>query len=107
MSRKYGKPDANHGEIACALASAGCSVLDLKAMGHGCPDLLVAGPVYPHTTLLLEVKDGKKPPSEQKLRPAQVKFHSWWRGPIHVVTSVEEALDVVGIVRIESTETAP
>jgi len=101
VTYKYGYPDANHAEIASALTAAGCSVLDIKKMGDGCPDLLVAGPTHPHTTRLLEIKDGSKPPSKQKLRPKQVKFHAWWKGPLHVVTSVQEALDVVGIIRIE------
>jgi hypothetical protein len=98
-SRKYGKPDANHADIVKALTRAGCDVLDLKAVGNGAPDLLVARPYYPHHYFLLEVKDGEKPPSARKLTPDQVDFHARWKAPIHVVTSVEEALDAVGIVR--------
>lgn len=102
MTRKYGKPDANHAEIVKALLRHGCDVLDLKAVGNGAPDLLVGRPYYPHHLYLLEVKDGAKPPSARKLTDDQVEFHARWRGPIHIVTSVEEALDAVGIVRIET-----
>lgn len=98
-SRKYGKPDANHGRIVQALLQHGCDVLDLKAVGNGAPDLLVGRPYYPHHLTLLEVKDGEKSASRRELTPAQVKFHREWKGPIHIVTSVDEALDAVGIVR--------
>ena len=99
MTRKYGKPDANHAKIVKALLGAGCDVLDLKAVGNGAPDLLVCMPCYPHRLALIEVKDGEKPPSARKLTPDQVEFHARWKGPIHIVTSVDEALDAVGIVR--------
>ena len=102
MTRKYGKPDANHGRIVEALTLAGCDVLDLKAVGNGAPDLLVGWPCSPHYLTLLEVKDGEKPPSARKLTPDQVEFHARWKGPIHIVTSVDEALDAVGIVRRQS-----
>lgn len=65
------------------------------------PDLLVHPPTYPECRIavMLEVKDGSKPPSERKLTPAQVKFHAEWKGWISVVTSVDEALAAVGVVR--------
>jgi hypothetical protein len=99
--RRAAKIDANQPAIVKALRAHGCDVLSLAAVGDGCPDILVARPYFPHYYYLLEVKDGAKPPSARELTPAQVKFHAEWKGPIHVVTSVEEALDAVGIVRIE------
>jgi hypothetical protein len=95
--RRAAKVDANHAEIAKALRSAGCGVLDLSAVGNGCPDLLVHAPTHPHAVALIEVKDGKKSPSKRKLTPAQQEFHATWRGPIAVVTNVAEALAAVGI----------
>ena len=103
MSRKYGKPDANHAAIVKALTAAKCDVLDLKAVGNGAPDLLVGSPFYPYRMFLIEIKDGDKPPSARKLTPDQEVFHSKWRGPVYVVTSVKEALDVVGFFAVEST----
>jgi len=97
--RRAAKVDANHGEIVAALRAAGCGVLDLSAVGSGCPDLLVHGPTYPWRHTLLEVKDGAKPPSARKLTPDQEKFHAGWKGFIHVVKSVDEAFDAVGVTR--------
>jgi hypothetical protein len=94
--RLAAKTDRNHAEIMQALRGHRCDVLSLAAVGNGCPDLLVWSP-WTRSLHLLEVKDGEKPPSARKLTPDQVKFHTEWRGPISVVTSVGEALRAVGV----------
>ena len=98
--RRAAKTDANQTEIVKALRDAGCSVLILSSVGGGCPDLLVSSAVYPHSLALLEIKDGKRPPSERKLTKDQEKFHRNWKGPIYVVTSIPEALAAVGIMEL-------
>lgn len=95
--RRAAKVDANHGDIVRALREAGCWVLDLSAVGKGCPDLLVHGPVYPWDFKMVEIKDGSKPPSARRLTPDQVEFHAGVRGPVHVVNNEAEALAVMGI----------
>ena len=89
------KVDANQDEIVRALRGVGCSVALLHGVGKGVPDLLVG---RDRQTMLIEVKDGSKPPSARRLTPDQVEWWDTWRGamPI-VVTSVEEALAVVGV----------
>lgn len=95
--RRAARVDANQAEIVKALRDAGCSVKDTSAVGGGFPDLVVCAPTYPHRHYLLEVKDGKKPPSERRLTPDQQRFHGEWKGAIYVVTTPAEALDAVGI----------
>lgn len=95
--RRPAKVDANHPQIVAALRAAGCWVMDLSAVGKGCPDLLVHGPVHSWDFKLLEVKDGSKPPSARKLTPAQIEFHAGCRGPVVVVKDVPEALAAMGI----------
>jgi hypothetical protein len=95
--RRAAKVDRNQAEIVRALREAGCGVLDLSKVGNGCPDLLVHAPIYPWRQYLLEVKDGKKPPSERKLTKAQEKFHSEWKGWVHVVKSPREAFEAIGL----------
>lgn len=97
--RRAPKKDANHAEIVRAFTEAGCWVLDLAAVGQGCPDLLVHGPVHPWHLVLIEIKDGSKPPSARKLTPDQIKFHAGCNAPLVVVTNVKEALEAVGIVQ--------
>lgn len=92
--RRNAKVDDNQQEIVRCLRQAGCNVLSLAAVGQGCPDLLV----YRHATgllYMLEVKDGDKPPSRQRLTPHQVKFHETW--PVKVVKNIDEAFIAVGI----------
>jgi hypothetical protein len=60
------------------------------SQGEGLPDLLVG---YHGRTMLLEVKDGKKPPSARRLTELEQEFFDTWRGgPLFIVHSVEEAL---------------
>lgn len=93
MSRRASKVDANQAEIVAHLRKHGASVECLHAVGQGVPDLLVG---YDNMTFLIEVKDGNKPPSAQKLTPAQVKWHDEWKGHARVVNSKQEALKVIG-----------
>lgn len=93
--RRAAKIDANQPAIVKALRAIGCDVMVLSAVGDGCPDLLVTAPIFPRRTMLIEIKDGAKPPSERGLTMDQVEFHREWRGEIHVVKSVDEATAVV------------
>ena len=93
--RRAAKVDANQAEIVKALRQAGCWVMDLSAVGQGCPDLLVHGPTWPWHLTLIEIKNLKGRGKE--LTPAQVKLHAGCNAPLVVVTNVNEALAAVGI----------
>ena len=86
------RTDANHIEIVKALRAIGASVQSLAAVGVGCPDLLVG---YRGANYLLEIKDGTKVPSAQKLTPMQIDWHSSWNGRVAIVNSVDGAIAVV------------
>lgn len=90
------KVDRNQPEIVSALRKVGVSVQHLHSVGAGCPDLLCAINGY---TFLVEVKDGAKVPSAQKLTPDQVEWHAGWKAPVHVVNSIDAALAVVASYR--------
>lgn len=92
--RTAAKVDANQAEIVADLRAAGASVQPLHAVGKGCPDLLVG---HRGRTVLIEVKDGNKPPSARKLTPAQVEWHSSWRGQVAIAENSEQALSIIGI----------
>ena len=89
---RYGRIDSNHAEIAQALRAIGCSVMSLASLGNGCPDLLVG--IFKRN-LLLEVKDGDKSPSEQRLTVMEREWHETWKGQVVVVHNVDEAIAVV------------
>jgi Holliday junction resolvase len=78
--------DANHEQVVSALRAAGASVQSLAGVGKGVPDLLVG---FQGKTLLMEVKDGRKTPSERRLSEDQVRWHGAWNGgPLAIVDGV-------------------
>ena len=92
MSKYARRVDANQDAIVQTLRACGAYVRVIT-MGDGVPDLLVGSRGY---TLLLEVKDGRKPPSARELTPAEQKFFDEWTGGMLVVVeSAQEALDTL------------
>lgn len=90
------KVDTNQEAIVQALRAAGATVQSLASVGHGVPDLLVG---FRNQTVLLEVKDGAKSPSQRRLTEDQIKWHGQWTGGVvAVVDSVESALRVLGVI---------
>ena len=89
--RRAARVDANQPEIVAALRKLGFSVQPLHSVGQGCPDLLVG---MRGVNLLIEVKDGAKPPSARALTPDQVEWHSAWCGQVCVAKSVEDVLAI-------------
>ena len=95
--RRAARTDANQAAIVQALRQAGCTVIDLSAVGGGVPDLLVG---VAGQTVLIECKDGSKPPSARRLTPDQQAWHAAWRGgPLAVVCDVDSALRVAATAR--------
>ena len=90
--RRRARIDANHVEVRSALRAAGWTVVDCAKIGSGFPDLLIA---KRGRLLLVEIKDGAKVPSAQKLTEDELQFHALLASAgvtVQVVTSVEEAL---------------
>ena len=88
--RRAAKVDANQKEVVDALRKAGFDVRHTHQIGMGFPDVIVG--VGGHN-LLFEIKDGKKPPSAQKLTPFEADFHRDWPGHVSIVTSAEDAIE--------------
>jgi Holliday junction resolvase len=78
--------------VVAALRAAGMSVVSLAAVGNGCPDLVVG---WRGRNVLLEIKDGSKPPSARKLTPDEAKFHNEWMGYVVIAESPLEAVQKV------------
>jgi hypothetical protein len=90
--RRANRIDENQNDIVAALRKAGATVRVIS-QGEGIPDLLVG---FRGETILLEVKDGNKPPSARTLTPAEKKFFDEWEGGLcMVVKSVEDALELL------------
>lgn len=97
MGYRIRRVDSNQQEIVETFRKCGALVLLLHTQGHGCPDILIGvknarRPGFLH---LVEIKDGKKPKSAQKLTEDELRFHNEWGEFVSIVTSVEEAVDLV------------
>lgn len=90
--RRAARVDANQEVIIAALRKIGASVQPLHTVGDGCPDLLVG---WRGVNSLLEVKDGKQPPSKRRLNALQTSWRDSWRGSVHKVESVQDALEAI------------
>lgn len=92
MPRQRAKVDANQSDIVKVLRAHGASVAPTHQVGKGFPDLVVG---YKGRNYLLELKDGNKSPSQRKLTPDEVAWHDDWRGTVHIVNNIDEALRVI------------
>lgn len=94
--RTRARVDTNQPAIVEALRGAGATVIHLHTIGRGCPDIAVGihGRNY-----LMEIKDGDKSPSKQKLTRDEQEWHDAWRGQVCIVSSADEALAAIGVRR--------
>jgi len=93
------KRDANHGEIVRTFEQMGCTVLDVSSLPGEALDLLVG---CCGIDARIEIKDGSRIPSEQRLTDSETDTFNTWRGraPV-VVSSVDDAMRVVYLLRAE------
>lgn len=81
--------DSNQNEIVRLFRKLGAKVQILSHVGRGCPDLLI---MYNKKLHLVEVKDGSKPLSAQKLTDDEQKFISIWSDVVTIVRCQEDAI---------------
>ena len=90
------RTDGNHAEIVLAWRQAGAFVQSLAAVGCGCVDALV---MHTGRIFVVEIKNGAKCESHRQLTPAEKQWHRMAEAAgvkVHVVTSVDEALAMIG-----------
>lgn len=88
------KIDANQPAIVSALREVGVSVQSLATIGKGCPDIIAA---KGERIWLMEIKGAKG-----KLTPDQVQWIHSWRGVVHIVRGVDDALNLVGVSQVRN-----
>jgi glycerate kinase len=95
--------DSNQNEITQTFRSMGCSVFITSMVGNGFGDIVVGIGGSPGgdtgENWIIEIKDGAKPLSRQKLTVDEINFHASWKGPIAIVRSVEDVVNLVNRVR--------
>ena len=96
MSWRARRVDANQAEIMAAARAMGCSVADTSSIGNGFPDLVIGlVTLKGRINLIVEVKDGAKPPSARKLTGDEREFRDAWRGQYAVVSSIDELRELL------------
>ena len=95
MTRYAKRTDANHAEIRDALRQMGFSVRDTSGIGNGYPDLTVTARAG--RKVFLEIK---VPGEERRLTAKEREWQAILSPDYHVVTTVEEAMAVCGLVEV-------
>lgn len=80
--------DANQPEIVKTFRKLGWYVLIVSQLKNCC-DIMVS---KNGRTIAVEIKDGSKTPSQQKLTPGEIKFKDEWQGEYKLITSVDDVL---------------
>jgi len=93
--RRVAKVDANQPEIVAAFRKVGASVLHLHQVGSGCPDILIG---YHGFNILVEIKDGSKPPSERRLTEDEEVFFDNWIGKIYIIENITQVLNLIALI---------
>ena len=99
MARRAAKIDANQPEIVAAFRRMGATVDITSALGDGFPDIVVN---KFGLSVKVEIKDGEKPPSEQKLTPAEEEHHAKCKGAIAIISKVRQCAGLLQQMMIQS-----
>ena len=87
------RTDSNHAEIIKALRKIpNLSVFSTHEVGKGFPDIVIG---YKGINYLIEIKDGKKSPSQRKLTDVELDFHLSWNGQIDTIKNLDELLQII------------
>lgn len=97
--RRAARIDDNQPAIVDAFRRLGCTVDHTHMVGRGFPDIAVG---VGGRTFLVEIKEGSKKPSAQRLTPSEEKWHAEWRGHVCIVRSADEVPDLVAEWRRET-----
>lgn len=90
--RRNARVDANQKQIVTALRRVGATVL-ITSQLKNCFDILVG---YNGVNYIMEIKDGEKVKSQQKLTLGEQKFKNEWKGgEYYIVKNIEEALNTI------------
>lgn len=84
--RRAAKTDDNQPEIVKEFRRLGWYVLIISQLKNCC-DIIVS---KNGTTVAIEIKDGSKTPSQQKLSAGEIKFMEEWQGQYKIVKNIED-----------------
>jgi Holliday junction resolvase len=86
--RRAAKVDDNQSDIVRLFRKLGWRVLIISQLKNCC-DIIVS---KAGRTIAVEIKDGKKPPSDRKLSDGEVEFRDNWQGEYALVICDDDVL---------------
>lgn len=84
--RRAARVDDNQSEIVAAFRKLGWYVLIISQLKNCC-DIIVS---RNGRTIAVEIKDGSKPKSAQKLSEGELKFKTEWQGEYRLVSCLDD-----------------
>lgn len=88
--RRDARVDDNQTEIVKAFRDLGWYVLIVSQLKNCC-DIIVS---KKGRTIAVEIKDGKKVPSKQKLTGGELKFKSEWQGEYRLINCIDDVINI-------------
>ena len=104
--RRDARIDDNHGLIRDFFRKAGAHWEDTFQQKNFCDGMLV----YRGVTVAVEIKDGSKPPSQQRLTEGEKRFSERWTahgGKYAVIRSLEDAQGLLNSIRGRLNDATP
>lgn len=94
--RQAARVDGNQPELVALWRKMGVSVAVTSMVGHGFPDVCLGFDTpQGRVCLLVEIKNGKKPLSAQKLTKDEQEFFEKWKGQYDIVRNEVDAINLV------------
>jgi len=88
--RRAARVDDNQSEIVAAFRKLGWYVLIISQLKNCC-DIIVS---RNGRTIAVEIKDGSKPKSAQKLSEGELKFKTEWQGEYQLITCIDDLTEL-------------
>ena len=88
--RRAARVDENQPEIVKVFRGLGWTVLIISQLKNCC-DIIVS---KNGRTVAVEIKDGKKTPSQQKLSKGEIEFRDSWQGEYKLVNCVDDVIEL-------------
>lgn len=90
---KRAKVDRNQAQIVATFRALGFSVRHTHTIGQGFPDIVIGRDGH---NWLIEIKDGSKARSSQRLTKQEQVFFDTWQGKAFIVSSIDDVINLSG-----------
>ena len=88
--RRAAKVDDNQKQVVALFRKLGWYVLIISQLKNCC-DIIVS---KNNITIAIEIKDGKKPPSQRVLSEGEIKFKDGWQGLYELVICDDDVINI-------------